>query len=93
MPSRCALFAFLLGIGLSGTPTYAHHSVSAEFDLSHRVALQGRVTKIDWKNPHVYLYVDVNAGGRRTIGPVRRPVRTRWRGKAGAGGRSRLETR
>ncbi|MGB6943163.1 MAG: DUF6152 family protein [Bryobacteraceae bacterium] len=64
MPSRCALFALLLGIGLSGTPTYAHHSVSAEFDLSHRITLEGRVTKIDWENPHVYLYVDVKAGGK-----------------------------
>ena len=61
MRSRCALFACLLGLSLPETPTYAHHSVGAEFDLSKRITLQGRVTKIEWMNPHVYLYVDVNA--------------------------------
>jgi len=45
-------------------PIYAHHAVSAEFDLSKRITLEGRVTKIEWMNPHVYLYVDVQAGGR-----------------------------
>jgi len=58
MRFRCVLFAVLLI-----TPSYAHHSVSAEFDLSKRITLQGRVTKIDWMNPHVYLYMDVMAGG------------------------------
>jgi len=49
---------------LPGAPSYAHHSVSAEFDLSKRITLQGRVTKIEWMNPHVYLYVDVDADGK-----------------------------
>jgi Family of unknown function (DUF6152) len=63
MRFRCAFFAILLGLALAGTPTYAHHSVGAEFDLSKRIVLEGRVTKIEWMNPHVYLYVDVNADG------------------------------
>src|SRR5579863_4158474 len=54
----------LLGLTLPGVPTYAHHSVGAEFDLSKRIVLQGRVTKIEWMNPHVYLYVDVRADGK-----------------------------
>lgn len=45
-------------------PGYAHHSVGAEFDLSQRITLQGRLTKVDWMNPHVYLYLDVSAGGK-----------------------------
>ena len=35
-------------------PSFAHHSVSAEFDLSKRITLEGRITKIEWVNPHVY---------------------------------------
>jgi hypothetical protein len=63
-PIRYALLAVVLGIVLPAPPTYAHHSVSAEFDLSQRVTLQGRVTKVEWMNPHVYVYVDVSAGGK-----------------------------
>jgi hypothetical protein len=57
-------WAVLLGLILPGPPTYAHHSVGAEFNLSKRITLQGRVTKIEWMNPHVYLYVDVDSGGK-----------------------------
>jgi hypothetical protein len=64
MRRRLTLFAILLGLAVPGTPTYAHHSVGAEFDLSKRITLQGRVTKVEWMNPHVYVYVDVNADGR-----------------------------
>lgn len=59
-----AFWAGLLWALLRGTPTYAHHSVGAEFDLSKRITLQGRVTKIDWMNPHVYLYIDVKIDGQ-----------------------------
>ncbi len=64
MRFRSACFAILFGLALSGAPGYAHHSVGAEFDLNKRITLQGRVTKIEWMNPHVYVYVDVNAGGK-----------------------------
>jgi hypothetical protein len=47
-----------------GAPAFAHHSVGAEFDLSKRIILQGRVTKIEWTNPHVYVYLDVSVGGK-----------------------------
>src|ERR1700758_5491133 len=64
MRFRFTLVAILLGLLLPGTPSYDPHSVGAEFDLSKRITLQGRVTKIEWMNPHVYLYVDVSAGGK-----------------------------
>ena len=40
-------------------PVPAHHSFAAEFDSSKPVTLVGRVTKVDWTNPHVFLYVEV----------------------------------
>jgi hypothetical protein len=64
MPVRNAIFGVILGLIVPSGLTYAHHSVAAEFDLSKRITLQGRVTKIEWMNPHVYLYVDVNAEGK-----------------------------
>jgi hypothetical protein len=75
MPIRHAIFAVVaelaavaalmaLGLMLPATPSFAHHSVAAEFDLSQRITLEGLVTKIEWMNPHVYVYVDVNAEGK-----------------------------
>lgn len=40
-------------------PLAAHHAVSAEFDASKVVTLKGVVSKIDWVNPHIFVYVDV----------------------------------
>src|SRR6202008_885042 len=40
-------------------PLAAHHSFAAEFDGSKAVRLKGKLTKIEWTNPHSYFYVDV----------------------------------
>jgi hypothetical protein len=37
----------------------AHHSVAGQFDSSKRATLTGVITKIDWINPHTYIYLDV----------------------------------
>jgi hypothetical protein len=40
-------------------PLLAHHAVSAEFDASKVVTLKGTVSRVDWVNPHIFVYVDV----------------------------------
>ncbi len=37
----------------------AHHNMTALFDFNDRVTLNGTLTKIDWRNPHTYLTLDV----------------------------------
>ena len=37
----------------------AHHSVAGQFDGAKRATLTGVITKIDWINPHTYLYLNV----------------------------------
>jgi hypothetical protein len=36
-----------------------HHSLAADFDTSKPITITGRVTKIEWLNPHVHIYLDV----------------------------------
>src|SRR6266481_9844658 len=54
------LFSVIAGIALTST-ILAHHSTSAEFDGSRRIALSGTITKVEWANPHTFFYVDVRA--------------------------------
>jgi hypothetical protein len=53
VPLLFALAATLPGAAL------AHHSFSAMYDAAKPVRLVGKLTKIEWTNPHSYFYVDV----------------------------------
>ncbi len=43
----------------SASPARTHHSFAAEFDGSKPVRLVGKITRVEWTNPHSYFYVDV----------------------------------
>ena len=42
----------------------AHHSFSAEFDVSKPVKVSGKVTSVRWSNPHAWIYIDVETDGK-----------------------------
>jgi hypothetical protein len=48
----------LMALLTAGT-AFAHHSFASEYDRTKTVTLEGVVTKIEWENPHAWLYMDV----------------------------------
>lgn len=49
-------------LGLSSAHVLAHHPIQAKFDEASEMALSGIVTHVDWKNPHVHVFVNVTDG-------------------------------
>jgi hypothetical protein len=57
--SRLFRSAAVAGLCLAATPAaWAHHSQS-EYDLKGKVEVSGTVTKVEWRSPHAWIYVDV----------------------------------
>jgi hypothetical protein len=55
---RAVLFAGL-SLMLLPTAVLAHHALQTQFDIQKTITLTGAVTKMDWSNPHVRLYLEV----------------------------------
>ena len=56
---RGRALVFALAALLGSMPATAHHSFSAIFDAKKPVTLTGTVTRIEWMNPHTWIYLDV----------------------------------
>lgn len=79
---------FALGLGLliaGAAPMLAHHSFEAEYWDDKTVTLTGYVTKIDWQNPHAYIYFNTQLPDgsmkemRFELGPPYALVRGGWK--------------
>lgn len=52
-------FCALAGFALLTVAATAHHAVSVEFNPGQRLTFEGVVTRVEWSNPHVYFYAEV----------------------------------
>jgi len=53
------LLLLAMAVVAPARPAEAHHSFAAEYDANTAVMLTGVVTKVEWTNPHAYVYLDV----------------------------------
>jgi hypothetical protein len=72
-------------LAAAGGSAYAHHSFSAEFDAAKPMTITGIVTKVDWTNPHVWIWINVKdesgavANWGAELGPPHGLQRSGWR--------------
>src|SRR5437762_1863982 len=58
MGAKLAPVLMCVVIAMTAVSAFAHHPFSAEYDWKKPITLTGTVTKIDWANPHAFLYID-----------------------------------
>lgn len=67
MVSRTYSVAAAIAVMMATTPVAAHHSFSAEFDITKTIKLSGKVSSVRWSNPHAWIYVDVTGTDGKVV--------------------------
>ena len=67
MRSRFVAAGTVLTLLLAAATLVAHHSNAAQFDSTKRVTLKGEVTKVEWTNPHAYIYINVKDAAGKAV--------------------------
>jgi hypothetical protein len=57
--TKLSVVIALAGVLLAALPLWAHHAFQAEFDQEKPVSLKGKVTRMEWINPHAWIHIEV----------------------------------
>jgi hypothetical protein len=52
---------------LTSASLWAHHSAAAAYDVAKKVTLTGKLSKLEWKSPHIFYYIDVKDEAGKAI--------------------------
>jgi hypothetical protein len=55
------VFSILVG------PLFAHHGRGSTYEMNKQVTLKGTVSRVDWRNPHVVIHMDVKDAGGQVV--------------------------
>jgi hypothetical protein len=67
MKQKIRIFVLAVSALLAAAPAFAHHSFSSEFDINQPVTLEGKLTRLDWVNPHGFIFLDVKGKDGKTV--------------------------
>ena len=75
----------LLGVALfvPGVALLAHHSPSAIFNMKQKVTIKGTMTKVDWVNPHIVMFMDAKGDDGNVVNWKFESNPPRWFTKVG----------
>src|SRR5712671_1035670 len=82
---KLSVLTTIVSLLSASLPLAAHHAFAAEFDVNSPVSVKGVVTKVEWVNPHAWLYVDVKDADGKVVnwhfelGPPNALFRLGWK--------------
>ncbi len=84
---RAPVVALIAGLGVAAVcaPAFAHHSFAIEYDQTKPIEGTGIISKVEWTNPHMRVYVDVTEPDKSVttwnleMGSVNSVLRRGWK--------------